>query len=188
MNRRSSLELAGLPEYFPGQSRLEANEAISRLSSAVWLQTTSLEVFPLQHISALKSTFRPLRPIADCDQKSTSTLPSPGFLFTLLTVSSVQSLRGLIQSTSALEVFTSACRSLDKNRIFLSKDPFLSCYWGINRGYLLGSLNITVNSRGFILFQSLPSLPWLLTRLGRNGRSCVSALMDFVFRPEARFP
>jgi hypothetical protein len=188
MNRRSSHELAGLPEYFPGQSRLEANKAISHLNSAVWLQTTSLEVFPLQHISALKSTFRPLRPIADCDQKSTSTLPSPGFLFTLLTVSSVQSLRGLIQSTSALEVFTSACRSLDKNRIFLSKDPFLSCYWGINRGYLLGSLNITVNSRGFILFQSLPSLPWLLTRLGRNGRSCVSALMDFVFRPEARFP
>jgi hypothetical protein len=93
MNRRSSLKLVGLPEYFPGQSHLEAVGTISYSNGSVFPKTTSLEFCPLQHISALKNTFEPLRPIADFDHKSTLTLPPSGFLFTLLVVSSFQSLR-----------------------------------------------------------------------------------------------
>jgi hypothetical protein len=69
---------------------------------AVSLKTTSLEFFPLQHISALENTFEPLRSIVDLDQWSTLTLPSSGFPFTLLTVSSFQSLRRLCFKLRAL--------------------------------------------------------------------------------------
>jgi len=90
--------------------------------------------------------------------------------------------------TSTHEVFTSAFPSLEKNQIFLSKVLFLSCYWGRLRGYLLGIVSITVSSRGFVLFQSLPLLPRLLTWFKRNGRSCVSVPVDCGFRPQSWFP
>jgi hypothetical protein len=75
---------------------------VFHLDCAVSLKTTSLEFFPLQHISALENTFEPLRSIVDLDQWSTWTLPPSGFPFTLLTVSSFQSLRRLCFKLRAL--------------------------------------------------------------------------------------
>jgi len=69
MNGGSFLELAGLPEFFPGQSRLEATKVVFHGGCRVLPRTTSLEFFPLQHISVLEDTFELLRSIASCDQK-----------------------------------------------------------------------------------------------------------------------
>jgi hypothetical protein len=109
MSGGSSLELAGLPEFFPGQSRLEAAKVVFHSGCMVLPRTTSLEFFPLQHISALENTFEPLRSIAGCDQGPALTLPSSGFLFTLLTVFSFQSLRRPCASLRALMRFPLQC-------------------------------------------------------------------------------
>jgi hypothetical protein len=74
----------------------------------------SLEFFPLQHISAFKSTVGLLRPIAGIDRLPALPLPSSGFLFTLLTVYSMplKAYAVVFHTTSALEVSASAFRSL----------------------------------------------------------------------------
>jgi len=41
---------------------------------------------------------------------------------------------------------------------------------------------------GLVLFQGLPSLPGLLTRLRQNGRSCNLAPMDVTLNLETGFP
>jgi hypothetical protein len=94
----------------------------------------------------------------------------------------------VFQTTSALEVPTSAFQNRGVSRVILSKNPFLPCYWGALSGYLLGNISVTVNFEGLILIQGLSSLPSLLTRLRGNVRSCVSTLVESFFRPQNQLP
>jgi hypothetical protein len=94
----------------------------------------------------------------------------------------------VFQTTSALEVPTSAFPNRGVSRVFLSKNPFLPCYWGAPSGYLLGNIGVTVNFEGFVLIQGLSSSPALLTRLGGNVRSCVLTLVESFSRPQNQLP
>jgi hypothetical protein len=93
----------------PAYQSISQDNAISRQPKwvchsgcMILLKTTSLEFFPLQHISVLEDTFEPLRSIAGFDQEPALTLPPSGFLLTLLTVSSFQNLRRLCFKLRAL--------------------------------------------------------------------------------------
>jgi len=68
--------------------------------------------------------------------------------------------------------------------------PVLSCYWAIVSGRTLSGATwrVTLASEGCSSDRSLLSSPGGLARLGGNGRSCVSPLMDCLPRPRDRLP
>lgn len=47
---------------------------------------------------------------------------------------------------------------------------------------------VTVNSGGFLLYQSLLFSPGSLTRLEKNVRSCVSAPVEYFLQPQSQLP